>query len=200
MATTARWALAWTRHALPPLIVVDLGVHQARLLLAQFRREGRALIALSNDPQERTWALELGCMEAYPSLEPGEFALKIAALMQDRKPRRVGKVSAGSLLVDLSERRIVWRGKEIAAPRQMLELAAYLARHAGEFVPARVLLLEVWGEPWADPNRVHQAFWRLRRYLNEPVASPYLICLRGGHGYGYFPSGLSVNRSRASKM
>jgi DNA-binding response OmpR family regulator len=56
----------------------------------------------------------------------------------------------------------------------------------GRLTPARALLEDVWGEPWADPNKVHQAMYRLRRSLGVPANSPFLVARRG-HGYGLFP-------------
>jgi DNA-binding winged helix-turn-helix (wHTH) protein len=49
-----------------------------------------------------------------------------------------------------------------------------------------VLLEDVWGEPWADANKVHQAVYRLRRRLGEAPDSLFLVAKRG-HGYGLFP-------------
>jgi two-component system, OmpR family, response regulator len=157
------------------------------MLLGELRHEGYAVVAVSDDPRERTWALEAGCLDAIlPLLEPDELALKVRELVHDRRLRRQGTIVAGPLIVDLATRLVSWRGENITVSPLLLDLAAYLASRAGQFTPSRVLLEEVWGEPWSNLNKVHQAIWRLRRYLREPVGSSFLVG-RQGHGYGVFP-------------
>jgi DNA-binding winged helix-turn-helix (wHTH) protein len=110
-----------------------------------------------------------------------------------------GIISAGPLTVDLSARRLVWNGDEVSVSPLLLALTAYLAARAGRLTPARTLLEDVWGEPWADLNKVHQAVYRLRHRLGEPGNSAFLIAKRG-HGYGLFPETIespSVDRRLA---
>jgi DNA-binding response OmpR family regulator len=119
-------------------------------------------------------------------LEPDELALKVARMTHSQHVRPRGTVVAGPLTVDLSAGRLVWKDEQLAVSPLLLSLAAYLAARAGQLTPARVLLQDVWGEPWADPNKVHQAMYRLRRRLGEPADSLFLVARRG-HGYGLLP-------------
>lgn len=186
-AGSARQTVVWSRLASPALTVLDLGVERSRILIGALRREGRAVVAVSDDPQARAWALEAGCMDAIlPSLEPDELALKVTGLVRGRHLRRRGTIVAGPLTVDLAVRGLRWKGEDITVSPLLLGLAAYLAGRAEQLTPTRVLLEEVWGEPWASPSKVHQAIWRLRRCLHEPVRSSFLVGRRG-HGYGVFP-------------
>jgi DNA-binding response OmpR family regulator len=187
LAATARQAIFWTRSVPPALTVLDLGVERSRILLGELRREGHAVVAVSDDPQARIWALEAGCLDAIlPALEPDEFALKLKGLVHGRGVSRRGTITAGPLTVDFGARLIGWKGKRISASSLLLDLAGYLASHPGQIASTRVLLEEVWGEPWANVNKVHQAIWRLRQCLREPVGSSFLVG-RHGHGYGVFP-------------
>jgi DNA-binding response OmpR family regulator len=186
-ATSARQAVFWTRNVQPALTVLDLSVEGSRILLGELRREGHAVVAVSDDPQARTWALESGCLDAIlPAVEADELALKLKGLVRGRRLRRRGTATAGPLTVDFGARLLSWRGEKVMVPPLLLDLAGYLAARPGQLTSGRVLLEEVWGEPWANLNRVHQAMWRLRKCLREPVESSFLVG-RQNHGYGVFP-------------
>ena len=186
-ASTPPQAVFWARRSTPALVVLDLNVPSAWLLLGEFRAEGRLLIAMNDEADQRLRALEAGCVDALPhSLEPDELALKVARLAHSGRVQPRGTVVAGPLIVDLSACRLSCRGEMVTASPLLLELAAYLAARQGQLTPARTLLQDVWGEPWAHPNKVHQAVHRLRRRLGEPTDSAFLVAKRG-HGYGMFP-------------
>jgi len=187
MATTATQALYWIREVPPALVVVDLRADGARILVPELRRQGREIVALSDDAAPRQAALEAGCIEALHSSDgASELAQHIAALMRARDLHRIGSVTAGPLQVDLSGRRLIFEGREVAVSPLLLDLAAHLAARAGRFVSPTVLLREVWGEPWADWGRVHLAMLRLRRHLGLDAQSQFLASQRGD-GYGIFP-------------
>ncbi|HEV8663678.1 MAG TPA: winged helix-turn-helix domain-containing protein [Candidatus Methylomirabilis sp.] len=192
-ATTASQAIHWARREPPALVVIDLAVDRSRIVLQEFRREGRAVVALSPDSRIRTWALEAGCLDAPdPALDPHELALKAAVLVREGLRAR-GRVLAGPLMVDLSERCLLWRGRKLRTTPLLVDLAAYLAARAGEIVPVPTLLEQVWGEPWASAERVHHAVWRLRGLLGEGRHSAFLVGRRG-HGYGVFPESPRLTR------
>jgi DNA-binding response OmpR family regulator len=197
-ASTPPQAIFWARRATPALVLLDTNLRGARLLLGEFRSEGRLLIALNDDDSERVRALEAGCVDALPkSLEPEELALKVTRFARSESPRVSGTIVAGPLAVNLSAGRLVWRGKELSTSPLLLNIAGYLASRPGRLTPARALLEEVWGEPWADPNKVHQAMYRLRRTLGVPADSPFLV-VRRSHGYGVFPQAVEVAKRQSA--
>lgn len=186
-ASTPSQAIFWARRATPALVVLDTNVRGAGLLLGEFRGEGRLLVALNDDDSERVRALEAGCVDALPkSLEPDELALKVTRLARSEGLRASGTIVAGPLTVDLSACHLLWWDQELRVSPLLLALAGYLASRPGQLTQARALLADVWGEPWADPNKVHQAMYRLRRRLGEPADSRFLVAKRS-HGYGFFP-------------
>ena len=196
MATKARQALHWVKEVSPALVLMDLGAEGAPILLRELRREGHQIVALSDESAARQTALEAGCLEAHHcSDSPAEVALNVAALLRDRDVKPVGLVVAGRLEVDASCGRLKFRDRELVVSPLILRLAAHLAAKAGRFVSARALLREVWGEPWADPAKVHVAVLRLRRSLGLSADSKLLVARRG-HGYGFFPDAERVGRAQ----
>lgn len=186
-ASTPPQAVFWARASTPALVLLDLSSPNARLLLGELRAEGRLLVALNDDADQRLWALEAGCIDALPrSLEPDELAGKAVRLARSDQAPAAGTVVAGPLTVDLSACRLEWNGRELAVSPLLLDLAAYLAARPDQLTSARTLLQDLWGEPLAHPNKVHQAVYRLRRRLGEPADSRFLVARRG-HGYGVFP-------------
>jgi DNA-binding response OmpR family regulator len=185
-ATVAQ-GLYWARRQPPALVIIDARLPSWSHLVREFRQKGRAVLTLVNGPEARTKALEAGCLDIELSeLEADELVRRVETLLGHGWASEAAKVEAGPLVVDLSTDTLVWRSRRIAASPLLLRLAAYLAAHAGQIVPTNVLLAEVWGEPWADPNKVHQAVWRLRRLLAETENSAFLVGRRK-HGYAILP-------------
>lgn len=186
VAETAIDALFWAKQEPPALTIVDLRVERARMLIDHLLADGRSVVVVSDDAVARKTALEIGCLEAEAcSIPADELAAKVKALVRVGKPRRVGRIIAGPLEVDLSAGRILWAGVEVESTPLLVRLAASLASHAGELVPIAVLLEEVWGDHLPDPFKVHRAIWRLRRLLGIDRTSPFLVGRRG-IGYGIF--------------
>lgn len=194
---TAPQALYWARREPPALVVLDARVQRWRRLSEVFRGKGRPVLVLTDDPKARTAALEGGCLDAPLSgVDVEALALRIEILLGRGWVGETGRIKAGPLVVDLSEHHLLWRGRRIAASQLLLRLAAYLAAHPGRIVPTRVLLEEVWGEPWADLNKVHQAVWRLRRLIGEAADSSFLVG-KQRHGYALFPDAAPLPSRRS---
>lgn len=194
MAARPRQALYWLREVPPALVLVDLQADGANILVPELRRQGREVVVLSDDARSRQMALAAGCIEAHHRSDGAtEIARHIASLVRARDVKRIGRITAGLLEVDLSGGRLVYEGRDIHVSPLLLNLAAHLAARAGSFVPASVLLEEVWGEPWADPGKLQLAILRLRRKLSFIPQSGFLASRRG-HGYGVFPEYLQAER------
>lgn len=194
--STPAQALFWARRVPPALVVLDLQIRGWRQLMREVRAEGRTVIALGDEGGARADALGGGCLDAVRSdIDADELALKVASLLRHGRGSGRGRIAAGPLVVDLPAGCLRWRGAEIAASPLLLRLAAHLAAQSGCVVPTQVLLEEVWGEPWATPNKVHQAVLRLRRALGEPADSPILVG-RQRHGYCFLPEAAPITAGR----
>jgi DNA-binding response OmpR family regulator len=185
--STVPLALYWARREPPALVILDARMEGWRRLAAELRREGRAVIVLTDDRYARAAALEAGCLdEGMSGLDPETLALRVGVLVGRGWASESVPVAAGPLVVDLRRHHLVWGGRRMEASWLLLRLAAYLAAHSGQIVPTKVLLEDVWGEPWANPNKVHQAVWRLRHLLGESANSSFLVG-RQRHGYALLP-------------
>lgn len=200
-ASTLEEAVYWAEEEPPALAILDLRAQRWRPVLAHLRGDGRAVVVLADDPQQRRMALEAGCLDASPTkVDVDELALKVRAFVRDRRVLPAFRGSAGPLEVDLAHGWLRWRGEEVAVPRQVLLLAAVLVAHAGQPVPTATLLQELWHDPWSRPALVHKTVWRLRCALGLTRASAFLRARRG-YGYGIFPDADDVlDRSRTVRL
>ena len=161
----------------PALVLLDMNVRGARTPARRVPRRGPAPGRSQRRRGERVRALEAGCVDALPqSLEPDELALKVTRLarsdqVQRRWDDRRRSSDGRSLRLPA---RVEGRGADGVSPC-CLGSPRISPIAAGRLTPARTLLQDVWGEPWADPNKVHQAMYRLRRRLGEPADSPFLV-------------------------
>jgi DNA-binding response OmpR family regulator len=198
--STVTQALYWARRDPPALVILDARLGRWRRLAGEFRQEGRAVVVLTDGPDAREAALEAECLdEDVSELDPEALAQRVGVLLRRGWRSDAARVAAGHLIVDLSSNRLIWGGRQLRTSRLLVLLAAYLAAHPGQVVPTRVLLEQVWGEPWADPNKVHQAMLRLRRLLGEPADSPFLVG-RQRHGYCLLPDAVPAPRRRLSGL
>lgn len=184
---TAPQALYWARRQPPTLVIIDARLPGWSNLAREFRQKGRAVVALVDGQDSRATALEAGCLDVHLSeVEAAAMARRVETLLAQGWASDADRIVCGPLVVDLSTHTLVWNGRPVAASELMLRLAAYLAAHAGRVVPTKVLLEAVWGEPWANPSKAHQAVWRLRRLLGLRADSPFLVG-RQRHGYAILP-------------
>lgn len=195
LATRPQEIFFWVKEAPPAIVVADLALRGGSILVGELRRQGRQVVALSDDTREREAALAMGCLQALHGSDPTtEIALHIRALMRRRDVRRLGHIAAGPIEVDLSRSCIRVNSQALALSPRLLDLVAHLAVRSGGYVSARVLLEEVWGEPWGDVAKVHLAVLRLRQALMRAGASSIIVTQRG-FGYGLYPT---VNSTRVS--
>jgi hypothetical protein len=154
-ASTPPQALFWARRATPALVLLDTTIRGARVLLGEFRGEGRLLIALNDDDSERIRALEDGCLDALPkSLEPDELAIRVTRLARLEDLQASGSIVAGPLIVDLSTRRLLWKEEEI--PTKTIYSWRYKgigppAVPMGKYLRFRAGDIAAWLDTRADP-------------------------------------------------
>jgi len=178
----------------PDIVVLDLGLPDIDGLdvIRRLRRwTAVPIVVLSARGQEadKIAALDAGA-DDYVSkpFGVGELLARIRVSLRhaDRTVREAGEptFSAGDLVVNLAQRRVLVAGREVHVTPIEYRLLATLVRHAGKVVTQRQLLQEVWG-----PNVAEQAHYlrvymaHLRRKLEIDPARPRHLMTEPGVGY-----------------
>ena len=117
-----------------------------------------------------------------------EFFARVGAVMR-RAGREVlrteeGKIRIGDMLVDLSQRQVVVKGKPTALTPTEFKLLVYLAERPDQVISHQELLTHVWGREYG--NHVHYlrvGIGRLRQKIEKDPVSPAYLVTCSGVGY-----------------
>jgi DNA-binding response OmpR family regulator len=171
----------------PDLVVLDLalpdvdGGQVLRMLRAV--SDVPVIVATARDEEPEMVALLEGGADDYIVKPFGAAQLdaRIKAVL-----RRLGPVAAeeplrvGGLVVSPAAREVTLDGRALDLTPREFDLLAHLVRRAGQVVPRRELLAEVWQQPLGGADKtvdVHLSW--LRRKLGETAQSPrYLHTVR----------------------
>lgn len=92
----------------------------------------------------------------------------------------------GNLRIDLMEGIQVRNQRDLTFSPSEARLLLYLARHKGEVVPYRDLLVNTWGTEYADEESyLHMYIGTLQRKLEEDAAHPRYILAHPQQGYSF---------------
>ena len=98
------------------------------------------------------------------------------------------RLERGDITLDIAERRVIVRGREVALTRTQFELLAAFARHPGRVLTHRTLVDEVWGDPDAtDASNLRVFISQLRRLIEREPEHPERIQTAAGVGYRFIP-------------
>ena len=190
-AETAEAALRIAARMPLDAILLDLGLPDCdgKEVIGQVRQWTDApIIVLSarHEPDERIAALDLGANDYLTKpFHMGELQARLrAALRQVQRSRAETNSYAGcGLELDFVTRRVRLQGDEVRLTRKEYELLACLARHAGQVVSHRQLLVAGWGGSVADTQFVRVYIGQLRQKLEADPSAPMLILTEPGIGY-----------------
>lgn len=172
----------------PDIVLLDLGLpdidgHQVLIMLRAIRATPVIVVTARDDDQAVVRALDAGADDYV--VKP--FAIdRLEARIRAVLRRAAGEIASapyvvGDLVIDPATRTTTLAGRTVDLTRREFDLLAYLARRAGEVVPKRDILTEVWQEIHGGAERtvdVHLSW--LRRKLGETAADPvYLHSVRG---------------------
>jgi two-component system OmpR family response regulator/two-component system copper resistance phosphate regulon response regulator CusR len=112
-----------------------------------------------------------------------ELLARIEAICRRVQVRPSSEMNAGPLHLDLSNRRVLRDGKEIALTPTEFSLLEYLMRHAGQVVTRKMLCEHLWEADWEGvTNVVEVHINRLRGKVDRGFAEPLIHTVRG-RGY-----------------
>ena len=193
-ATTGREGLEAAETRQPDLIILDLGLPDMDgLEVIRRLREWTVvpIIVLSAKGQETTKvaALDAGADDyiAKPFgvselLARMRVSLRHAARSRQGEPTPV--FATGDLQIDLAQRRVRVKGKDVHLTPIEYRLLTTLAKHAGKVLTRNQLLTEVWGRPYADQvHYLHVHMAQLRRKVENDPARPRYLLTEPGVGY-----------------
>lgn len=106
-----------------------------------------------------------------------------AVLRRADDEETAGKISVGSITIDLNAKEAYLDGERLDLTIKEFELLSYLASKPGTVVSKRELMAEVWRQPYGGADKtidVHVSW--LRRKLGESAAEPRYIHTRRGVG------------------
>lgn len=171
----------------PDLVVLDLGLPDVDggqvLRMLRAVSDVPVIVATARDEEPQMVALLEGGADDYIVKPFGAAQLdaRIKAVL-----RRLGQAEAeeplrvGGLVVHPAAREVTLDGLSLDLTPREFDLLAHLARRAGQVVPRRELLAEVWQQPLGGADKtvdVHLSW--LRRKLGETAQDPrYLHTVR----------------------
>jgi two-component system KDP operon response regulator KdpE len=93
-------------------------------------------------------------------------------------------LTTGELQIDLAQRRVRVKGKDVHLTPIEYRLLTTLAKHAGKVLTRNQLLTEVWGRPYADQaHYLHVHMAQLRRKVENDPTRPRYLLTEPGVGY-----------------
>ena len=117
-----------------------------------------------------------------------ELIARVDALLRRARPREAppqpSRVTSGDLAIDIADRRVTRRGREVMLRPREFDLLVALVRRRGELVSRVDLLRDVWGYDDTVVSRtVDTHIAELRRKLEDDPANPryILTVLKGGY-------------------
>lgn len=101
-----------------------------------------------------------------------------------------GKLCAGELVVNLSQRRVTRAGESVALTPTEFKLLVALMHRAGEVLTPEELVRDVWGPQYANEiGYVRRYIWHLRLKIEPDLEHPRYIHNDRGFGYRFDAQG-----------
>ncbi|BDA84647.1 DNA-binding response regulator [Aureimonas sp. SA4125] len=190
-AATAAEALTLARREGCELVLLDLGLpdRDGIELVPLIKAMHRAVIVLTarDATAEKVSALDLGADDyVVKPFDTDELLARVRTALRHRLASNNGSgvLAVGSIIIDLTARRVSRDGAELKLTRKEYAVLAELARHPDRVLTHSHLLRAVWGEAHTqDVEYLRVTMRGLRLKLEEDAASPVLLRNEPGVGY-----------------
>ena len=192
-AVSVSEAAALLRHALPDVMVLDLGLPDgdgADLVRELRQRHNLPVLVVSarHQESEKIKLLDAGADDYLT--KPFSVAEQLARIRLAMRHRGTALEAAatfhqaGDLRVDLADRRVEVRGAPVHLTPTEFKLLARLVRSAGKVVTHRQLLTDVWGPEYVDHTHYLRLYMgQLRAKIEDDPAEPRHLLTETGVGY-----------------
>lgn len=174
------------------LVLLDLGLHDRdgmELLPVIARKSGAPVIVVSarESTSEKVTALDLGAADYVTKpFDTEELIARIRVALRQRVVAGGGRsrIEAGSVVIDLIDRRISRGGAEVHLTPKEYGVLAELARFPGRAITHQQLLKSVWANDYDQHIEYLRVVIRnIRQKLEQDPARPALIVNELGVGY-----------------
>lgn len=186
-------AIALIRHALPDILVLDLGLPDGDgLTLVQEVRKTHTLpiliVSARHQESQKIQALDAGADDyLVKPFSVGELLARIRVAMRHRGTSLAAAVTQHTLddlRIDLNDRVVSVRGQDLHLTPTEFNLLARLVRSAGRVVTHRQLLSDVWGAEFTEHTHYLRLYMgQLRAKIEVDPAEPRHLLTETGVGY-----------------
>ena len=184
----------------PDVIILDIAMKEADgwLVCRRLRYMSDVpIIVLSarEDEEDVIRALSLGADEYLTKpRSPQEVKARVRAILRRAKMSHIRMWESiyddGNLRIDLTSGAVMREGEVVHLTPTESRLLMYLVSHKGEVVPHRELLVNAWGQEYAEAIDYLSVYIRyLREKVEEDPSNPDYIQTRWGTGYYFAGNG-----------
>lgn len=192
-AVSVSEALALLRHALPDVVVLDLGLPDGDgiELVRQVRKQHALpilVVSARHQESEKIKLLDAGADDYLTKpFNVGELLARIRVALRHRGTTVAPASTVHELndfRVDLGSRMVEVKGQPVHLTPTEFKLLARLVRSAGKVVTHRQLLADVWGPEYTDHTHYLRLYMgQLRAKIEDDPAEPRHILTETGVGY-----------------
>jgi two-component system KDP operon response regulator KdpE len=192
-ATSISEASAMLQHALPDLLLLDLGLPDGdgETLVRQLRTQHNMPILIISARHQEAQKIRLLDAGADDFLVKPFSVPELLARMRVALRHRGTRLSAAiteythlDLFIDLAKHTVTLRGNAIHLTPTEFNLLARLVRSAGYLVTHRQLLSDVWGPEYVEHTHYLRLYMaQLRAKIEDHPAEPRYLLTETGVGY-----------------
>jgi two-component system, OmpR family, KDP operon response regulator KdpE len=192
-AVSGNEALVKAAAEKPEIVILDIGLPdidgiEVTRALREWTQIPIIILSVRGSEKDKIAALDLGADDYLTKpFVVGELLARVrAALRRSVKTADEQIFKTGALEVDLIRRQVKAAGHEVQLTPNEYDLLKVLVTHAGKVLTHKHLLVEVWGQQYADEQHMLRVnISNLRRKIEPDPTRPQVIITESGVGYRF---------------